>query len=194
MDGTVNTTHSSAHSTNVQRKISQLVAGLENDGYLIGATRDGKRYYVEFPDGPTPDVCGLMRLNDAKYKDPEIDAALIPWLRKNRPFHDLERRVLERRKKSMINPHSFEADGHEVGIYGDTGTVEVTLQGETRRLAASRNFAGIHVQGISGKVKGGRKEWPLRLSRRPDGREEFDVMLHGEGPRNAIWAELKFTD
>lgn len=93
----------------------------------------------------------------------------------------------------MINPSTFEADGYGLGDGGDAGTVEVTLQGETRRLRAYRNFTGIYVHGISGKVRGNRTEWPLRVSRRPNGREDFEVMLQGEGPRNAVWAALRFT-
>lgn len=93
---------------------------------------------------------------------------------------------------AMINPDTFTAAGYSNGS-GQSGTVEVTLHGETRRLAAMKNEFGIHVQNVSGRLKGGRKAWNLRLSLRPHGREDIEVY---ESPAPSLegksWASFTF--
>lgn len=93
---------------------------------------------------------------------------------------------------TIINPATFTADGR-ANPFGQPGTVEVTLHSETRRLPALENQHGIHVQGISGRLKGGRKAWNLRLSLRPHGREDIEVY---ESPAPSLqgksWASFTF--
>lgn len=93
---------------------------------------------------------------------------------------------------AMISPGSFVGSGLETA-FGQLGTVVVTLQGQARRVIAMSNPEGIQVQGISGRLKGGRKVWNLRLILRPDGREDVEVY---ESPAPNVagkeWAALTF--
>lgn len=92
----------------------------------------------------------------------------------------------------MIDASTFILDGASNG-YTQSGTVEVTLHGETRRVPASRNEQGVQVHNLSGRLKGGRKVWPLRLLRRPDGREQFQVWEQpAPNVEGKAWAELRF--
>ncbi len=80
----------------VSKRLRELVEGLERDGYLIGATRDGARFEVKFPDHATPDFCGLMKLNAARFADPELRAALMPWLKRHRSYAHLLQQLEQR--------------------------------------------------------------------------------------------------
>lgn len=81
----------------VLKRLQQLIEDLEAEGHLIGVTRDGLGYYIGMPEGPTPDLCSRVRLAEACHADPELDAALLPFLLKHRPYALLERQALERR-------------------------------------------------------------------------------------------------
>jgi hypothetical protein len=93
---------------------------------------------------------------------------------------------------TMINASTFALDGYSNG-YIQSGTVEVTLHGEIRRVDAGRNELGIQVSNISGRLKGGRKVYSLRLMLRPDGREIIEVYeTPAPNVEGKVWAELSF--
>lgn len=86
MDGNTTITIRKAGTTNHRRRIAQLVRDLEAEGFLIGMNRhDG--YLVKMSEIPTPEIDAQMRLNMALNEDEELRAALLPWLRQNRPYH-----------------------------------------------------------------------------------------------------------
>ena len=79
----------------------------------------------------------------------------------------------------MINPSTFEIAGKQVDdatflAMGQRGTVEVTLNGVTRRERAVKFRHGVRVH-IRGRVRGGRKDWLLLVLHRTDGTEEIEV-------------------
>lgn len=76
---------------------------------------------------------------------------------------------------TMINPATFTAEGATWEDGSEPGSVEVKLDGEARRVHCFRNTLGIHVQGITGRIKGGRKRRNIRLSLRPNGHEHIAV-------------------
>lgn len=93
---------------------------------------------------------------------------------------------------AMIDASTFAPDGQSTG-YAQSGSVEVTLRGETRRVFAARNEQGIQVNNISGRLKGGRKVWNLRLMLRSDGSETIDVYeTPAPNVEGKAWAELGF--
>lgn len=80
-------THHSDHSPpDVDSRIAALIKGLEADGYAIGLDHTGKSYWIRHPRGATPEFCGLMQFNLAKRRDPELEAALLPYLSRHHPF------------------------------------------------------------------------------------------------------------
>lgn len=71
----------------IEETLHRLIDDLEYDGYLIGLTEDGTGYWLKMPYDPVPDDCALVRFNDAKRKNPDLHAALLPFLAKHRPYH-----------------------------------------------------------------------------------------------------------
>jgi hypothetical protein len=86
----------------IDARILALVEGLEADGYVIGANREVNRYWVKMAECLTPDHCGLMKLNDALHRSPEMRAALVPWLVRHRPHRDLEERVARAQRAESV--------------------------------------------------------------------------------------------
>jgi acylphosphatase len=61
---------------------------------------------------------------------------------------------------TMINPDSFQATDEN----GHNGTVEVTFQGQTRRVKAFKNAFGISAYGaLTGRYQSGSKAWPASI-------------------------------
>lgn len=77
----------------VSKRLRRLVERMEAEGYEIGLDLRGKGVHIKFPDGPVPDICGMIRLNLAREEDPELNAAFLPWLRRNRPYAHLLQRL-----------------------------------------------------------------------------------------------------
>lgn len=99
MDGTTTITFRKPRAISRARRLERLVRDLEADGYLIGPNRTGEYYWVKMAEIPTPEVCGLMRLNYALRADEKLRAALIPWLIKHRPYDEWERRIERQLKR-----------------------------------------------------------------------------------------------
>lgn len=77
---------------NTTTTIAQLVRDLEAEGFLIGMSRqDG--YLVRMSEIPTPEIDAQMRLNMALNADDELRAALLPWLREHRPYHQWDQQL-----------------------------------------------------------------------------------------------------
>lgn len=85
------------------RRITELVRGLEADGYLIGADRDGSGYWVKMPNAPTPDTCGLMKINDAFREDETLRPPLVRWLLEHRPYHEWSERIARQPQEQPIS-------------------------------------------------------------------------------------------
>ena len=91
-------------TTEASNRIADLVRGAEADGYLVGPDRDGTGYYVYLPHFPSQkDVDGWMKMRDAIYADSELEACLVPWLTKNRPYHEMEERIARQPKRPVIS-------------------------------------------------------------------------------------------
>lgn len=97
---------------------------------------------------------------------------------------------------NIINADTFVSEG-PVGYYDlEQGTVEVTLQGETRRIRCHvypRRGIGIE---ICAKVKRGRKFWPIRVFSRTNEREEFELFVD-QPPAHLIeadWNEFAWNE
>lgn len=78
---------------------------------------------------------------------------------------------------TAINPDTFERTGEEVRetkryrfVY-DTGSVEVTLGDETRRVPATRLDGRITASGMYGTYRTSPRRWPAIITLDPDGRE-----------------------
>jgi hypothetical protein len=103
MDGVTTTTLSKAKASAYRRRIGRLVRALEADGYVIGPNAEGARYWVKMPEIPIEkDVCGMMKLNMALKDDAELRAHLIPWLIRNRPFHEWQQRISRQPKRPRV--------------------------------------------------------------------------------------------
>jgi hypothetical protein len=99
MDGDTTTTSSTAQARNYRRRIARLVHGLEADGYLIGPNAARTGSWVKMPEFPRQkDVCGLMKVNIAFQKDETLKAYLMPWLIRNRPYHEWGERIARQPK------------------------------------------------------------------------------------------------
>ena len=61
--------------------------------------------------------------------------------------------------------------------YTGKGTVDVTINGETRKLYAIRNGGGIQAWGILGKLKGDDKQWQVRLIAYRKGKKDVEDIV-----------------
>jgi hypothetical protein len=99
MDGDTITTSSKAKASTHRRRIARLVRGAEADGYLIGPNADGTHYWVKMPEFPREkDTDGWMKMRDALHENDELEAHLMPWLIRNKPFHEWEERIARQPK------------------------------------------------------------------------------------------------
>ena len=78
---------------------------------------------------------------------------------------------------TILNASTFEATGTEPTPYDpaetrEVGTIEASLGGQTRRVAAVRYAQGRIVSwDFTGRYRTGTKAWPATVSIDPDGRE-----------------------
>ena len=78
------------------------------------------------------------------------------------------------------------------------GSIEVTINGETRRLYAIKNGSIIRVWGILGRLKGDDRQWQLHLFLHRKGKKDVEeVLIHNElyGPpslEGKTWESFAF--
>ena len=95
---------------------------------------------------------------------------------------------------NLINASSFIATG--VAKYDentDTGTVEVTLRGETKRVSASRDntYGRIFAYDMIGRYQTGGKAWPASVNQNKEGVEHVNFGRDDRSAKfnkvNQIW-------
>lgn len=78
------------------------------------------------------------------------------------------------------------------------GSIEVTINGETRRLYAIKNGSIIQVWGILGRLKGDNRQWQLRLYLHRKGHKDIEkVLIYNElqeppSLRGKTWESFAF--
>lgn len=78
------------------RRLRQLIEDMEGEGYMVSVDARGTGWHIRFPDRPPPEFCSMMRLNAARKADPALNAVLLPWLKRNRPYARLVRQLEQR--------------------------------------------------------------------------------------------------
>lgn len=100
----------------------------------------------------------------------------------------------------IINRSTFQATTHEVSEYGsiiERGTVEVTFQGQTRRVDAHRYAYGdgsrddITVHCFTGRYRTGTTDWPASVTNSLGKNGEYESANFGRDDRSGRFQKMR---
>lgn len=100
----------------------------------------------------------------------------------------------------IIDPQTFTLDEVQTSTHWENGTVEVSFNGKTRTVKASRSDFGlqglvINAYGFAGKYATGNKVWPCHVRHYiKTGRESFDGGFDNRASNSRIRTIVGFMD